>query len=210
VLGGVVSPRAVSRERLVDVFSTTIALKSHRVTGEIDVRGRRGKFLVPRELRGQTVEVLLDPDPGIAPLLIHPGTGRREPLRRVAVQPEDASPKPPSAPERWGNGLLQKLYDQWHGKVRPVAEPGFGLPEVFKLLEAVSGRPVPATDSEAATILEAYRSIGPLARRPTEAAFQAISQDLGPKRPLKTYLDALARRVVPESTRKPRGRKKRS
>jgi len=128
--------------------------------------------------------------------------------RRVAVQPEAASPKPPSDPDRWGNGLLQKLHDQWHGKVRPVAEPGFGLPEIFKLLEEVSGRPVPATDSEAAMIQEAYRSIGPLARRPTEAAFKAIADDLGPKRPLKTYLDALARRVVPESPRKPRGRKR--
>jgi hypothetical protein len=207
VLGGAVSPRAVSRERLMDAFSKSVVLKAHRVTGEVDVRGGRGKFLVPRELRGGRVEILLDPDPSVAPLLVNPETRRREPLVRVAVQPEDAVPKPPTQPERWGNGLLQKLHDQWHGKVRPIAEPGFGLPEIFQLLAEIAGRPVPQSDAEAALVQEAYRAIGPLARRPTEAAFRAIARELGSKRPLKTYLDALARRVVPETTRQSKGRK---
>jgi hypothetical protein len=162
---------------------------------------------VPPELRDQEVEVLLDPDPQVAPLVLEPGTDRRLPLVRAAVAPEHASPKSEAPPERWGEGLLQKLHDQWHGKVRPVAEPGFGLPEIFDLLAQAAGRPVPESDAEAASVLEAYREIGPLARRPTEAAFRAIARQLGSGRPLKTYLDALARRVVSEAPKKP-GRKK--
>lgn len=207
VLGGAVSKRAVSRERLMGAFCSSVFLKAHRKTGELDLRGGRGKFLVPRELRGQEVEVVLDPDPRVAPLVVDPETGRRLPLVRAAVQPEDAPPKPTPSPERWGNGLLQKLYDQWHGKVRPVAEPGFGLPEIFELLTQAVGRPVPQSDAEAAVIQEAYRAIGPLPRRATEAAFRAITRELGSKRPLKNYLDALARRVVPDTTRKATGRK---
>jgi transposase InsO family protein len=207
VLGGAVSNRTVSRQRLVDAFAEIVAYRAHPKTGEIDLRGKRGKFCVPPELRGQEVELLIDHDPRIPPLVLEPGTGRRLPLVRMAVAPEDASPKASPPPERWGEGLLQKLYDQWHGKVRPVAEPGFGLPEVFDLLAKTVGRPVPENDAEAATVLEAYRKIGPLARRPTEAAFRAIARQLGPGRPLKTYLDALAGRVVPETPKRPRRRK---
>jgi transposase InsO family protein len=209
VLGGVVSKRTVSHQRLADAFSQIVVYRAHQKTGEIDLPGGRGKFCVPPELRGQEVEVLLDQDLQVAPLLLEPGTDRRLPLVRAAVAPENASPKPTPSLERWGEGLLQKLHDQWHGKVRPIAEPGFGLPEIFDLLAGVAGRSVPESDAEAALVLEAYRAIGPLARRPTESAFRAIARQLGSGRPLKTYLDALKGRVVPEAPRKP-GRKKSS
>jgi hypothetical protein len=204
-LGGAVSSRAVSHARLIDAFQESVFLRAHRKTGEVDLRGGRGKYLVPAELRGERVEILLDPDLEIAPLVVEPGTGRRLPLVRAAVRPEDAPAKAPR--ERWGAGLLQKLHDQWHGKVRPVAEPGFGLPEIFALLAQVAGRPVPQSDAEAAAVQESYRAIGPLARRPTEDAFRAIARELGPARPLRTYLDALARRVVPTPPKKRRRRK---
>ncbi|MEW5825766.1 MAG: hypothetical protein AB1778_02960, partial [Candidatus Bipolaricaulota bacterium] len=134
------------------------------------------------------------------PLVIDPESGRRLPLRRAAVRPEHSEEQPTL--ERWGRGVLQQLYDNWQGKVRPVAEPGFGLPEIFDLLAEVTGRPVPASDAEAARIQKCYAAMGPLPRKATEEAFRAICAGLGHGRPVQAYLDALARRVVPSAPKK--------
>lgn len=200
------SPRAVSHERLVDAFRERRTLKSHPKTGEVDF-GASGTFLVPAELCGQRLVFLVDPDPMVPPLVVEPGTERPLPVERAAIRPEDLPPPGPQ-PERWGPGHLQVLHDAWRGKRRPVADPGFGLPELFRLLEQTAGRPVPRSDAEAARIHHAYRSIGPLPRRATEAALHDIGLCLGKGRPLQTYLDALARRVAkPEGeTRETRSR----
>lgn len=210
-LAGAASSRFVSQERLEEVFLEARTLKAHRRTGEVDLGGERGKWCVPAELRGERLEVLLDPDPEVTPRVREPATGRLLPLERAAVRPEHAAPEPAREPEpaRWGHGILQALYDQWKGKVRPVAEPGFGLPEMLALLAEVSGRAVPRSDSEAALVQRAYAASGPLARRPTESALRAIQKELGPGRPLKTYLDALARRVVPGGAPVPTKKKRR-
>jgi len=192
-LGDRQSPRSVSRERLIDAFRERRRLKAHPKTGEVDLAAA-GTFLVPAELRGQRLLFLVDPDPAVPPLVVEPGTERPLPVERAAIRPEDLPPAEPR-PERWGPGHLQALHDAWQGKRRPVADPGFGLPELFRLLEETAGRPVPRSDAEAARIHRAYRDIGPLPRRATEAALRAIGQRLGTGRPIQSYLDALARAV---------------
>lgn len=194
------SPRTISRERLIDAFRQRCTLKAHPKTGEVDL-GAAGTFLVPNDLRGQRLEFLIDPDPTVPPLVVEPGTGRPLPLQRAAIRPQDL---PPSVPPvvRWGQGNLQTLYDAWQGKRRPIAEPGFGLPELFILLTRTIGRQVPRSNAEAAHIHQIYRQIGPLPRSDTEQALTTIGAQLGQGRPLCSYLDALCR-LVDKSKGKP-------
>lgn len=193
VLAGRTSPRAVSRERLVDAFRQRRTLKTHPKTGEVDVGGKT--FLVPAELRGQRLVFLVDPDPDVPPLVVEPASEQPLPVARAQVRPEDAPPPSPPV-ERWGQGHLQALYDAWRGQRRPIAEAGFGLPELFALLEAAVGRPVPRSDAEAARIHHVYRQIGPLPRRATETCVRGIARRLGKGRPLEVYLDALVHHVT--------------
>jgi len=187
------SPRAVSRERLMDAFRQRRTLKAHPKTGEVEVGSTT--FLVPAELRGQRLVFLVDPDPEVPPLVVEPASERPLPVERAAIRSEDLPPASPPVP-RWGPGHLQTLYDTWQGKRRPVAEPGFGLPELFELLAAATGRHVPRSDAEAARIHHVYRQIGPLPRCATETALGAIAQRLGQGRPLDIYLDALVHHVT--------------
>src|SRR5882724_6601840 len=187
-LGGRTSSRAVSRERLVDAFRQHKTLKAHPKTGEVDIADKT--FLVPAELRGQRLVFLVDPDPDVPPLVVEPHSQRPLPIERAQIRPGDVIPPTPRM-SRWGPGHLQTLYDTWQGKRRPVAEPGFGLPELFVLLAAAVGRPVPRSDAEAARIHHVYRQIGPLPRHATETALRAIARRLGTGRALEVYLDAL-------------------
>ncbi len=198
LLAGVVSSRALPPGLVLDeAFLQPLgSLKAHRTTGEIDLAGGRGKHLVPPELRGLRLEILVDPEPDRPVLARHPSTGEVVRLERARVHPKDALPAPPPS-ERWGRGILQALYDNYCGKVRPVAEPGFGLTEVFALLSRASGRHVPRTDAEASLVQRWYAAHGPFTRKAVETALASITRDLGSGRPVKTYLDALARRVVP-------------
>jgi putative transposase len=208
-LAGKVSERNVPRSRLHEAFLAEKRKKAHRVTGEVELQ--KATWIVPEHLRGQRLEFLLDPALTFDPLVVEPGTERRLALTKAAVRPEDVEDTPP---ERWGEGPLQKLYDAWTaGKPRPQAEPGFGLPELYVLLGDVRGRAVPANEHEAAQVGRVYRQIGPLARKPTEAAFAEIQRELGAGRPTGAYLDALKRRVTPptpKKKRRQRRRKKRS
>lgn len=192
-LAGQVSSRTVSAQRLDDAFRAERVLKAHPKTGEVDFPG--GTFLVPDAWRGHRLTFLVDPEPEVAPLLVEPGTERHLSLERAAIAAADRKDTP--EPERWGEGPLQTLYDSWQGKVRPVAEPGFGLPEVFLLLAEAVGRPVPRSDGESALVQRVYQRIGPLPKKATETAFRAIRRELGRGRPIQAYLDALARRAQP-------------
>jgi len=89
---------------------------------------------------------------------------------------------------------------------RPQAEPGFGLPELYALLSKACGRHVPNSDVEAAVVQRVYQAIGPLPPEPTERAIAAIAQQLGPQRPVKTYLDALEQRVQQQAARSQKDR----
>jgi len=193
-LGSCVSSRQVPVARLEEAFRQERVLKAHPKTSEIDLPS--GTWLAPRHLRGQRLTVLIDPEPHLAPLVVEPGTARHFTLARAAVRAGDL-PQEPARPARWGAGPLQTLYDSWQGQSRPVAEPGFGLPEIFSLLSEAVGRPVPRSDDEAALVHRAYASLGPLPREATLTAFGSIRRALGDGRPLKAYLDALAQRVRP-------------
>lgn len=197
LLAGAVSLRQLPRGVTLDeAFLQPLGkLKAHRTTGEIDLAGGRGKYLVPPELRGRRLEILVDPDPASPVFARDPETDRLVRLERASVRLEDAPVEP--SRERWGHGVLQALYDNWRGKVRPVAEPGFGLTEVFALLSRACQRQVPRTDAEASLVQRMYAQIGPFTRTAVETALAAITKELGMGRPVKTYLDALARRVVP-------------
>jgi len=198
LLAGAVSARALPPGVTLDeaFLQPCGTLKAHRTTGEVDLAAGRGKHLVPPELRGRRLEILVDPDPELPVFARDPETDRLVRLEPARVHPRDAHPAP-SPRERWGRGILQALYDNYRGKVRPVAEPGFGLPEVLALLSRACGRRVPRTDAEASLVQRTYAAIGPFARKACETAFAAITAELGHGRPVKTYLEALARRVVP-------------
>jgi len=203
VLADQLSRRQVSSARIDDAFRQERVLKAHLKTGEVDLP--QGTYVVPDALRGQRLTFLSDPAGQVPPLVVEPGTARHLPLERAAIRAEAQAVE--AAPgKRWGEGPLQALYDAWQGKVRPVAEPGFGLPEIFLLLADAAGRPVPRSDAEAALIQQAYRRLGPLPRRATESAFRGIRRALGRGRPLQLYLDALAQRVVPRPETKRRER----
>jgi putative transposase len=195
-----ISNRHVPPTRLIDAFRQEKQLKTHPKTGEVVLDGTT--YLVPDELRGQRLTFLLDPPGEVPPLVEHPTSGVHLPLRRAAIKPEDLlAIDEPQHQARWGAGNLQSIYDNWQGKRRPLAEPGFGLPELYALLAKACERHVPSSDSEAALIQRLYRKIGPLPRYATEQALASIMHQLGPGRPVKTYLDALAERVQkPERT----------
>lgn len=197
LLAGVVSKRSLPAGVTLDeAFLQPLGeLKAHPTSGEIDLAGGRGKHLAPPELRGRRLEILVDPDPDSPVFARHPDSGHLVRLERAQVHPRDAHPAPQR--ERWGRGILQALYDNWRGKIRPVAEPGFGLTEVLALLSQACGRQVPRTDAEASLVQHAYAGIGPFTRKAFETALAAITAELGRGRPVKTYLEALARRVVP-------------
>ena len=190
-LAGRVSHRTVPPSRLHEAFLQEKRKKAHVTTGEVELQG--ATWLVPDPLRGKRLTFLLDPTHDAPPLVLEPGTERHLPLRRAEVRPEDLPDEAP--PERWGQGPLQTIYDDWAGKRRPQAEPGFGLPELYALLGELAGRVVPRSEREAGRVQRFYRSHGPLPRAATEAAFAAFARELGPRRALQTYLDALALRI---------------
>jgi transposase InsO family protein len=200
-LGGRTSTRVVPPTRLVDAFRQKRLLKTHPKTGEVELDGIT--YLVSDEMRGQKLNFLVDPPGEVPPLLVHPISGAHLSLRRAAIKPDDLDAiEDVYQQPRWGAGNLQALYDNWQGRRRPIAEPGFGLPELYALLAHACGRHVPSSDAEAAMVQQVYRDIGPLPQRAPEQAITSITQHLGPKRPVKTYLDALAKRVreQPERT----------
>ena len=199
-LAGRVSPRGVSPTRLVDAFREERMLKAHSKTGEVDISPRT--YLVPDELRGQRLSFLVDPADESFPLVVHPQSGVQLSLHPAQITAPEipATSKTMSGctgEQRWAQGPLQTLYDSWNGKIRPQAEPGFGLPELYQLLAQACGRHVPQSDAEASLIHRLWNSVGPLGRFPTEKAFASIAAELGKGRAIKTYLEALARRVQP-------------
>jgi transposase InsO family protein len=191
-LAGKVSPRSIPPTRLYDAFRREKRLKAHPKTGEVEID--RVTYLVPDPLRGQRLTFLVDPPNEVPPLVVHPESGEHLSLRRAHIAPDDTNASP--VPEaRWAAGSLQAIYDAWRGQRRPQAEPGFGLPEIYALLAEVTGRHVPGSDAEAALVQRVYNDIGPLPRVATEVAMRAIQHELGRGRPIRTYLDSLARRV---------------
>lgn len=196
-LAGKISERRVSADRLLEAFLVRTRKKSHPKTGEVDLGNRL--FRVPAPMAGHKANFAFDlVDPEIA--FVEKRGGTLLPLDLAVHLVED---KAPSAPAR-GDGRLQALYDEVRGGIRPQAEAGFGLPEIFSLLAQHLGRRVPRDEAEARSIQDFYRTFGPLARTPTEAALAKIFTRLGNDRPLATYLAALAAKIQPPDERKRR------
>jgi putative transposase len=204
-LSGRVSDRSVPASRLFDAFMQEKSLKAHPKTGEVVIDAVT--YLVADELRGKRLLFLVDPPGEVAPVVVHPHSGQKLQLRRAAIGAEDVADDSHSKSEtelRWAPGPLQAIYDGLGAAAgRPLAEPGFGLPEIYALLAKVCARHVPASDAEAALIQDTYRRVGPFTRAATEKSLDVIARQLGPARPIKTYLDALVRRVENHPQNKP-------
>jgi hypothetical protein len=83
----------------------------------------------------------------------------------------------------------------WQGHSRPNAQPGFGLPEVFREFSRLLQRSVPIDQHEATAIEAFYRKTGPLPAQPFRQAIEKTADALGPNRALKAYLKYLERLV---------------
>ena len=190
-LGERISERRVSLDQLARAFFVETSAKSHPKTGE--VRLPNGIFRVPLAYAGSRRSFRYDPVRADVAVLVVSGELELE------LEPFVIKPLPvlgtKSAPKR-GIGELQKLVDVWRGRERPNAQPGFGLPEVFRELGALVGRALPASEREGRAVLGFYRRFGPLAREPFLDACRRAQEALGEGRPLSAYLDRLERQIV--------------
>jgi hypothetical protein len=184
------SPRQVSLQVLRRAFFVQDTAKAHPKTGEVCLPS--GRFRVPAPFAGQRHRFSYHPVHAGYALLLTPD-GREIELAPFTKLPLSAVP--PQTPKR-GTGQLQKLLDHWQGRERPNAQPGFGLPEVFDQLATLLGRPVPASEREARTVLSFYRQHGPLPREPFLAACARTQKSLGHDRPLAAYLADLERQIT--------------
>lgn len=190
-LAGQISARRVSAEDLARAFFLSAEATSHSKTGQVDLPN--GSFRVPLAFAGHRHDFRYDPvSADRAVLLTRDG-------REIDLKPFQKKPLPSAHPprneEKRGTGQLQKLLDVWQGKERPLAQPGFGLPEVFAHLGTLLGRLVPEHEREAREILAFYRTYGPLPREPFARACRRTQEALGSGRPLAAYLQDLQRQV---------------
>jgi len=189
-LSGRISDRQASTDRLFEAFLVRSRKKSHHKTGEVEL----GKtlFRVHKDMAGQRANFAYDlVDPSVA--FIELASGKLIRLELAVQIAEDEKQR--EAPR--GDGRLQALYDHVRGGIRPQADPGFGLPEIFTLLAGLLGRQVPFDEAEARLIGAFYRNHGPFSRKPMEDALEKIFSKLGPDRPLATYLAALTKKIQP-------------
>jgi len=188
-LAGRRSERQVGAEDLARAFWAEQKKTPHRKTGEVTLRNGT-TYRVPVRHAGRSSVFRYDPVEG---------SDRAELIR------ENASPLPlepyqrkriaaPPTDER-GTGQLQKLLDLRRGGMRPNAQPGFGLPEVFRELERLLGHCVPADEQEAEAIRRFYAEFGPLPAEPFRRAVGLTLDGLGDGRPVASYLEHLARQI---------------
>lgn len=184
-----VSPRRVSSEDLHRAFWGSVKASSHAKTGEVHLPN--GIFRVPARYAGRRATFRFDhATPDRAVLVARGG----DELALAPFVTKRAFATQPTPPPR-GTGQLQKLLDRWRGHERPNAQPGFGLPEVFRALGTLLGHLAPCDEREARSIHDFYRQFGPLHPEPFHAAIEATRRDLGEGRPLHAYLDHLARLI---------------
>lgn len=185
-LGGRRSERDLAPGDVRRAFFVEVQSSSHKKTGVVKLGS--GAFRVPLAWAGKRGRFLFDPvDDTCAFLIAADG-------REIALSPSKKRALP-SASVRRGTGQLQKLVDLWQGNVRPIAQPGFGLPEVFDALARIVGRPLPSCELDAAQVSDFYRQFGPLAKADFHAACASTARALGTGRPVNAYLEDLARQV---------------
>jgi transposase InsO family protein len=184
------APRQVSEHDLRHAFLVRTTAKSHPKTGEVKLPTAR--FRVPSSLAGLRATFLYHP------VHLECAFVLTKDEREVALEPFTVKPLSAVSPQVTpaATGQLQKLLDRWHGHQRPNAQPGFGLPEVFRELGHLLGRLVPESQHEARSVLAFYRQHGPLPREAFLAACTRTQHALGEGRPLAAYLDDLARQIA--------------
>jgi transposase InsO family protein len=186
------SSRLVPLQRLHEAFFIEKELKVHPVTGEVRIAGKL--FLVEKRWidgRPRRLRFAIDPQDPLRPRLIV-GPGRYEPLKAAF----DSSPSP--APQRPGNepvGPLTPLVERYRGRTLPQAHRGFGLPEIYEAFSKALDRPVPATESEATSVLEWLSAHGPFEPDSFAAALSKAMEQLGAGRPLVQILQAVQKQI---------------
>jgi putative transposase len=184
-----ISTRRVGASELAQAFKVLIRTKSHPTTGQVALPN--GLFRVPSRYAGQRCNFRYDPVDKHQALLII------DDEHQIPLQP--FTKKRPfgyqRANEKRGTGQLQKLLDLWQGHSRPNAQPGFGLPEVFREFSRLLQRSVPIDQHEATAIEAFYRKTGPLPAEPFRQAIDRTADVLGANRALKAYLQYLDRLV---------------
>jgi len=193
-LAGRLSDRRIALADLEHAFLAEATAKSHPKTGQ--VRLPNGVFRVPVDHAGQRSRFRYDVvHAGRAVLVTSDG-------REIELQPFERKPLPDLGSkdaEKRGTGQLQKLLDQWRGRERPNAQPGFGLPEVFVELGKLVGHLLPQSEHEALLVRSFYRAHGPLPRQGFLVACERTRAALGEGRPLQAYLDDLVRQIHAQS-----------
>ena len=184
-----ISTRRVGAAELAQAFKIFTRAKSHPTTGQLTLPN--GLFRVPARYAGKRCDFRYDPvDKDEAALIID--DEHLLPLKPFTKKrPFDYE----RANEKRGTGQLQKLLDLWRGHRRPNAQPGFGLPEVFREFSRLLQRSVPIDQREATAIEAFYRKTGPLPAEPFRQAIDKTRDALGANRALKAYLQYLERLV---------------
>jgi transposase InsO family protein len=190
-----ISTRRVGAAELAQAFKVLIRAKSHPTTGQLALPN--GLFRVPGRYAGQRCNFRYDPvDKDEASLIID--DEHQIPLEAFSKKRLFDYER---VDEKRGSGQLQKLLDIWQGHRRPNAQPGFGLPEVFRELSRLLQRSVPIDQREATAIEAFYRKTGPLPAEPFRQAIDRTADALGPNRALKAYLQYLERLVQAQKTK---------
>ncbi len=193
-LGDAASPRLVSLERLREAFLIDKTLTHHKKDRTIRVNGTL--FRVPGDVRakGRKVPIAIDPEDPAQPYLVR-RPGVYEPLE-PAVQKageREQTTEPEKTPEPVGS--LTPLLEKYRGRTLPQARAGFGLPEIYQAFSQRLKRAVPATEAEAAAIVDWVRRRGPFDPQTFHRALDNTIQRLGEGRPLLQLLETLDRRI---------------
>jgi transposase InsO family protein len=182
-----ISMRRVGAAELARAFKIFTRAKSHPSTGQVALPN--GLFRVPSGYAGKRCDFRYDPvDKDEAALII-------DDEHQLQLKPftKKRLLDYKKADEKRGTGQLQKLLDIWQGHRRPNAQPGFGLPEVFREFSRLLQRSVPIDQREATAIEAFYRKVGPLPADPFRIAIDKTADALGSNRALKAYLQYLER-----------------
>lgn len=196
-----VSRRLVSLERLREAFMIQRALVPEKKTAMVRIGG--SLFRLPRGLAFERrVKIAIDPEePGAAYLVVKPGVFEPlEPGMQKAGQRKKDSPKPGGRIEPAGS--LSPILEKYRGRSLPQARAGFGLPEVYRAFSEALGREVPATEQEAAAVLEWLARSGPFAPDAFHAALTRCTHRLGKGRALTQIIAALDGLMKKPSTTK--------
>lgn len=185
------SDRLVSLERLAEVFRVERLLKVHPKDCTVRIDGILFRVPGPRDV--PRVRIAVDPEHPCEPFLVGKN-GLRQPLVPAV---RISKPSVPRGDEPVG--ALTPLLERYRGRLLPLAQAGFGLPEIYAAFSRALGRSVPATEAEASLVSEWYRRHGPFDSRAFDSSLARVLVRIGSGRPLAQLLAALASRIRPSS-----------